>query len=307
LSVRQAGFFRREQIATGIKSGAFSVYFSLRAKGADFIGDLRHGLDVVTSGIGCAGTSSEVAYMTKQLPKRQHTEMEEQIQSQLGSFGARLRELRLKRGWTLEELACRSGLSKAFISRLESGGRQASIAAALTFSRIFDVSLASLFESELATEPCVIVRAADAVVKSMNGLQYVTLSNAGRFFNLQPIKVTVPLSRRGQEHYHHDGEEWVYVLSGALTLSLGGKTYDLEPGDAAHFDSRLPHRLIARGKCDAEVLLVASPVSSAAPAALPHVSQHRAIPMPNLQRITYPPKSRLDQFISKPTKTKKQD
>lgn len=249
--------------------------------------------------------------MTNMLPKRQQAKMEEQIQSQLCSFGARLRELRLKRGWTLEELACRSGLSKAFISRLESGGRQASIAAALTLSRVFEVSLASLFESELASEPCVIVRAADAVERSMNGLNYVPLSNAGRFFNLQPIKVTVPLSRRGQEHYHHDGEEWVYVLSGSLTLSLAGKTYDLGAGDAAHFDSRLPHRLIARGRSDAEVLLVASPVSSSAPTSLPHVSQRRAIAMPALQTFpsakTITAKPRMNQPVSKPTKTKKQD
>jgi len=243
--------------------------------------------------------------MTKLLPKRQQPELEDQIQSQLCSFGARLRELRLKRGWTLEELACRSGLSKAFISRLESGGRQASIAAALTIARIFDVSLAALFESELATEPCVIVRQAEAVTRTMNGLKYVTLSNAGRFFNLQPIKVTVPLTRRGQEHYHHDGEEWVYVLNGSLTLSLAGKTYDLEPGDAAHFDSRLPHRLIARGESDAEVLLVASPVASGSPAGQPKVSQNRAIPCPPCRHLL-PLRSRvLIHFSSKPPKRKK--
>jgi transcriptional regulator with XRE-family HTH domain len=215
--------------------------------------------------------------MTTKLPERQSTELEDQIQAQLSSFGAQLRELRLKRGWTLEELACRSGLSKAFLSRLESGGRQASIAAALTLAGVFNVSLASLFESQL--EPCVIVRGAGAVEKSINGLKYAPLSNAGRFYNLQPLKVTVPVSRRGNEHYQHDGEEWVYVLSGALTLSLAGKTYDLAPGDAAHFDSRRPHRLIANGKKDAEVLLVASPVAGSGQAMLPAASQHRAIPM----------------------------
>jgi transcriptional regulator with XRE-family HTH domain len=216
--------------------------------------------------------------MTKELSERQPMQLEDQVQLQLNSFGARLRELRLKRGWTLEELACRSGLSKAFMSRLESGGRQASIAAALTLSRIFDVSLASLFESQLAKEPCVIVRAADVVEKNVNGLKYVSLSHGGRFFNLQPIKVIVPVSRRGDEHYHHDGEEWIYVMSGALTLSLAGKTYDLSPGDAAHFDSRLPHRLIANGKKAAEVLLVASPVGNSSQMTLPVNSQHRAIP-----------------------------
>jgi transcriptional regulator with XRE-family HTH domain len=216
--------------------------------------------------------------MTTKLPTRQPVELEDQIQSQLKSFGTRLRELRLERGWTLEELACRGGLSKAFLSRLESGDRQASIAAALTLSRIFNVSLASLFESQLAAEPCVIVRSAGAVQKNLNGLKYVPLSNAGRFFNLQPIKVTVPVSRCGNEHYHHDGEEWIYVLSGALTLSLAGKTYNLKPDDAAHFDSRLPHRLIAKGKKDAEVLLVASPVGNSSQVMLPAISQHRAIP-----------------------------
>jgi transcriptional regulator with XRE-family HTH domain len=225
--------------------------------------------------------------MSKELPDSQHIDLKEQIQSQLCSFGARLRELRLKRGWTLEELACRSSLSKAFLSRLESGGRQASIAAALTLSRIFGVSLASLFESEPAAVPCVVVRAAEADTRSVNGLKYVTLSHAGRFFNLQPIKVIVPLSRRGDEHYQHDGEEWIYILSGALTLSLAGKTYDLEPGDAAHFDSRQPHRLIAQGDRDAEVLLVASPVAVAGHALLPLVRQHRAIPVPAFQR--FPP------------------
>jgi transcriptional regulator with XRE-family HTH domain len=225
--------------------------------------------------------------MTKELPDSQPMVLDEQIQSQLSSFGARLRELRLKRGWTLEELAARCALSKAFLSRLESGSRQASIAAVLTLSRIFGVSLASLFESQLATEPCVIVRSNAAVETSMNGLIYASLSNSERFFNLQPIKVTVPISRHDNDHYHHDGEEWVYVLSGKLTLSLAGKTYDLKPGDAAHFDSRLPHRLIARGKRDAQVLLVASPLSNPGQVMLSPISQYRAIPMPNL--MTFKP------------------
>jgi transcriptional regulator with XRE-family HTH domain len=184
--------------------------------------------------------------------------------------------LRVRRGWTLQELAARSSLSKAFLSRLESGNRQASIAAALTLSRIFDVSLASLFESPPAETPCVIVRGAGAVEKTANGLKYAPLSCAGRLFNLQPLRVKISPARRGKEHYHHDGEEWVYVLSGQLTLSLADKTYDLEPGDAAHFESRLPHRLIARGNRDVEVLLVAAPTWS--PPANPHFTQHRAIP-----------------------------
>ena len=122
------------------------------------------------------------------------------------------------------------------------------------------------------------MRAENALEQRANGLAYVPLSNAGRFFNLQPMLVRIPLSRRGNEHYHHDGEEWIYVLSGALTLSLAGKAYDLERGDAAHFDSRLQHRLIARGSRDAEVLVIASPLSGSLPITIPGIRQHRAIP-----------------------------
>jgi transcriptional regulator with XRE-family HTH domain len=204
------------------------------------------------------------------------------IQAQLASFGTRLRELRLQRGWTLEDLAGQSGLSKTFLSRLESGGRQASIAAVLTLSRIFEVSLSSLFESPLATEPCIIVRGGEAVELTSNGLAYVPLSNSARFSNLQPMRVRISPHRRGHQHYHHDGEEWIYVLSGALTLSLADRTYDLERGDAAHFDSRLPHRLKARGAHEAEVLVVASPLSGTLPILPTGARQFRAIPAMNL-------------------------
>jgi hypothetical protein len=90
------------------------------------------------------------------------------------------------------------------------------------------------------------------------------------------LRVKLSPSRRGNEHYHHDGEEWIYVLSGQLTLSVAGKTHDLEPGDAAHFESRLPHRLIARGGQEAEVLVVAAPVWS--PPQNSNFNQNRTIP-----------------------------
>jgi transcriptional regulator with XRE-family HTH domain len=221
---------------------------------------------------------AHVAFMTTKLPNRHHASQSSKIsiEAQLCSFGARLRELRVRRGLTLEQLAEASGLTKSFLSRLESGGRQASIAAVLTLSRVLDVSLAFLFESPLALEPCVIVRGAEAEENSTHGLKYAAMSNAGRFSRLQPLRIKISPSRRGAEHYHHQGEEWIYVLSGKLTLSLAGRTYALKSGDAAHFESRLPHRLIAPGPEDAHVLLVAAPDSN--PGHQSAFLEHRAIP-----------------------------
>ncbi len=200
------------------------------------------------------------------------------VELQLASFGTALRELRQNRGWSLQELASRSGLSRTFLSRLETGDRQASIAAVLTLARIFNVSLASMFETQVAADPCLIIRANEVTPQNADGLTYTPLSNAERFFNLQPIRIVVSPRRKGNDHFHHEGEEWLYVLSGRLTLSLDGKTYDLEPGDSAHFDSRRPHRLIARGPQNAEVLLVASPHSGPEKRSAVLPEQKRAIP-----------------------------
>ncbi|HEY0792403.1 MAG TPA: cupin domain-containing protein [Chthoniobacterales bacterium] len=207
------------------------------------------------------------------------TILRDPLESQLRAFGAHLRELRSQRGWTLDELARRSGLSSAFLSRLESGDRQASIAAVLTLARVFRVSLSSMFEPPFTAEPCLIVRAADAAPQTADGLTYASLSDADRFFNLQPLRVTVSPTREGSDHFQHEGEEWIYVLSGQLTLSLAGQTHELEPGDSAHFNSWLPHRLIARGSREAELLLVASPLSEpGGRSRRPAFRERRAIP-----------------------------
>jgi transcriptional regulator with XRE-family HTH domain len=176
---------------------------------------------------------------------------------QLASFGEGLKKMRRSRGWTLEDLARRTGLSKPYLSRLESGDRQASIAAVLTLSRVFGVSLASMFEAE--AEPIAVVRGGGQPAHEADGLACWPLSGASPRFRLQPMRIVVAADREGDEHQRHDGEEWIYVVSGELTLSLGGRTYELSAGDAAHFDARLPHRLIPRGGTEPEILLVAAP------------------------------------------------
>jgi transcriptional regulator with XRE-family HTH domain len=190
-------------------------------------------------------------------------EGEVDISSQLAGLGLRLAELRAARGWTFEELAERTGLSKPFLSRLEAGDRQPSIAAVLTLARAFGVSVAALFESPGPVEPCIVVRGDKAAVRRGDGLTYAPLSSTTRFANLQPMKLTISHRRRGDQQYQHDGEEWVYVLSGRLRISVAGALYDLEPGDSAHFDSRQPHRLNALGGRDVELILVACPVPEA--------------------------------------------
>ena len=191
--------------------------------------------------------------------------MEEGVSGRLGTelawVGDRLRALRRERGWRLEDLAERTSLSKAYLSRLESGERQPSLAALLGVAQAYGVPLSSFFEPESATRGGVVVRGAKAPVQRGNGLLYANLSEGNLKFNLQPLRVVIPTGRGRGEVYRHEGEQWLYVLSGRLGLKIGDEEeLELGVGDAAHFDADNPHTLTALDGKDAEIILVACAV-----------------------------------------------
>ena len=183
-----------------------------------------------------------------------------QLQSELTKLGTRLRALRSQRGWTLESLAKRAGVSEAYLSRLESGDRQPSLAVLFSLAQTFGIALPSLFEPDPQDATCVVVRGGSTTSQQGHGLFYQSLSGGDRFTNLQPIRVTIPVDRPGDCLYEHDGEEWLYLLSGQLRLVFSDEDHTLSVGDAAHFDARRPHRLLAEGEKDAEIILVACAV-----------------------------------------------
>jgi transcriptional regulator with XRE-family HTH domain len=185
----------------------------------------------------------------------------DELSADLIKLGTRFRELRTERGWTLEDLAERTSLSRPYLSRLESGERQPSLAALFSVAQAYGVTLSSLFEPEPEARMGVIVRATDSPVQRGNGLFYANLSRGSWTFNLQPLRIVVPAEREEGELYRHEGEQWLYVLSGRLGLKIEEEQeFVLEPGDAAHFDADNPHQFTALDGSDAEVILVACAV-----------------------------------------------
>jgi transcriptional regulator with XRE-family HTH domain len=187
-------------------------------------------------------------------------ELTSQLGMDLAMVGVRLRRLRGERGWRLEDLAERTGLSKAYLSRLESGERQPSLTALFSVARAYDVSFSALFEPEPEVRSSLVVRADEGRVQRGNGLLYSKLSEGNWTFNLRPLRVVVPADREEEPLYQHEGEQWLYVLSGRLRLEIADEEFMLGVGDAAHFDASSPHKLAAQGGEDAEILLVACAV-----------------------------------------------
>ncbi|AJC55178.1 XRE family transcriptional regulator [Streptomyces sp. 769] len=179
----------------------------------------------------------------------------------LSTVAPRLRDLRRRSGLTLEAAARRVGLSPAHLSRLETGQRQPSLPMLLALARTYGTTVSDLL-GETAPERDPIVRAGRAEPSEAGGWTYWTVGGAGRA--MQALRVHVPQRAQGDLVRVHPGEEWLYVLTGRLRLTLGEAVHVLDPGDAAHFDSLVPHRLAAASRDGAELLFVHTLLQSGA-------------------------------------------
>ncbi|MBY8887566.1 XRE family transcriptional regulator [Streptomyces sp. PTM05] len=181
------------------------------------------------------------------------TDAAEPTGPELTGLGSRLRERRRRSGLTLEAAASRVGLSPAYLSRLETERRQPSLPVLLGLSRAYATTVAELLGEETAPRDPVI-RAGRIEPGRAGGWGYRRAGAPDRA--MQALRLRIPPSVQDAVVRVHPGEEWLYVLSGRLRLTLGEAVHLLDPGDAAHFDSLTPHRLASATADHAEVLFV---------------------------------------------------
>ncbi|MFE4056426.1 XRE family transcriptional regulator [Streptomyces sp. NPDC059096] len=156
----------------------------------------------------------------------------------LDAVGARLRALRRERGITLAELASTTGVSESTLSRLESGQRRPSLELLLPLARIYDVPLDDLVGAPRVGDPRIHLKPI-----SRFGMTFVPLSR--RPGGVHAFKMVIPARPEPLEPtpQTHEGFEWLYVLNGRLRLVTGERDLTLPPGEAAEFDTSLPHWL----------------------------------------------------------------
>jgi transcriptional regulator with XRE-family HTH domain len=173
----------------------------------------------------------------------------------LEAFGPRLRSAREARGLTLDQVSELAGLSKAHLSRLESGERQASIGALVDLATTLGVRISTLL-GEDAPGRSLATFDADAPRHGAGGLKIAPCSGYLDSRAIEALRVTVFPNRPDSPPVQHHGEELLYVLRGTLELEHDGAIYELSTNTTAHFDARRPHRMSARRT--AEVLLVSA-------------------------------------------------
>jgi transcriptional regulator with XRE-family HTH domain len=172
----------------------------------------------------------------------------------LDAVGPRLRALRRQRGATLAQLSASTGISVSTLSRLESGQRRPTLELLLLLARAHQVPLDQLAGAPATGDPRIHPRPI-----RRNGSTFIPLTR--RPGGVQAYKQIIPPNwPQGEpEPKVHEGYEWLYVLAGRLRLLLGEHDLILTAGEAAEFDTHVPHWLGNPGPEPAEILNLFGP------------------------------------------------
>ncbi|PDT83717.1 MerR family transcriptional regulator [Sinorhizobium sp. BJ1] len=155
--------------------------------------------------------------------------------------GRKLRSLRHAAGKTLEQVAGDVGIAPSVLSTLERTSQGVSVAVLHNLAEYFGTTVSSL-SGEEEPQARALVRAGEwrNWPRTTPGVMVQLLAEGKNQMDCHRFVLTAGASSEGA--YRHDGEEFVYVLSGRVEFVLDGdQFYDLYPGDSLYFESRRRH------------------------------------------------------------------
>lgn len=178
------------------------------------------------------------------------------------SIGVRLRHARLAKRLTLKEVASRVGCSESTVSKVENEKTTPSLAMLHRLASAVDTNVSMLFEQQAASE--YVLRASARPILADGSLsptgvrvEWLTYPSGPSLFQASIHIVEPGASSDGA--IVHDGEDFGLLLEGALTVTIGDESHDLQPGDSFAFPSQLPHSYRNIGETAAKVVWMNTP------------------------------------------------
>ncbi|ASN05257.1 helix-turn-helix domain-containing protein [Virgibacillus necropolis] len=153
----------------------------------------------------------------------------------------KIKRLRVEQGFTLKNLSEKTELSVSFLSQIERGSSSLAITSLKKIADAFDVPITFFFNSE--TNHNYMLQAEDRKPFQLEGSSttYTRLNGEFGGRSLEPLLVKlVPKQIRNQTS-NHPGEEFYYVLKGAVLFTVNGKEYFVREGGSIHYPSEVPH------------------------------------------------------------------
>lgn len=182
------------------------------------------------------------------------------VERDLGERVAQFRELR---GLSMRALAAAAGVSPSFLSQLENGRTNASVASLRKIAGALGVTPATLLDASTGHTRGVL-RAADRPTLPLEGAEKFVVSLAP-LRNLEVYAGSfAPGGSTGPDAYTHgNAQEFFVVVAGTITLELGDERYLMHKDDSIEFLSSMPHRMVNESDGIAEVLWINSPPTEA--------------------------------------------
>ncbi len=178
--------------------------------------------------------------------------------------GQRIKDLRIARGLSKEDVARKSGISEETIASIERHLVSPPLGNLVSLAKVFEVSVGDFFGEQGDSSFC-IVRSGDRKTVSrfnsgdvkISGYTYEALGQQKKKKQMEPFLVTLtPAEVRQVEPNQHIGEEFIFVLEGKVAVRLLEHTDILNPGDSIYYDSTMPHIVACHGDQPATILAV---------------------------------------------------
>lgn len=179
--------------------------------------------------------------------------------------GMKVRSIRETRNVSPEALCERAGISKELLSKIESGEQLPGIGPLVKIARTLGVRLGTFMDDADNIGPVLtrdgdyarVVRFANKDNTSSSDLDFHALAPNKSGRNMEPFFIDIhPSSTLNYTLSSHEGEEFIYVLSGAIEIKYGKDSYSLHAGDSIYYDSIVPHHVHSSGDASAKIIAV---------------------------------------------------
>jgi len=190
--------------------------------------------------------------------------MEEEKGSEELRVGEKIRELREKKGLSLQDMANRTGYTSALLSQVENHFISPPLGALIKIAKALEVKVGTFFGEEPRAS-CAIVRRDErkhisrfASKEGVSyGYSYESLGFDKKDRQMEPFLITLePATVKSEKLSTHDGEEFIFVLEGEMEAILGGHKDVLHAGDSIYYDSTIPHKVQCHRDIPTKILAV---------------------------------------------------
>jgi transcriptional regulator with XRE-family HTH domain len=192
-------------------------------------------------------------------------------------IGKRIKEFRLKKNLTLQELADRTGFSKGYLSKVETSDKAPPVATLSVIARKLEITVSALLGEEPQKDSICVVRKNERTLMASTGedfgYAYEALANPYPNKHMEPFILSYPSEEAFNYAFRHDGEEMLFVLQGKMRFKYGDREIVLEEGDCIYFDSSSLHTGEPVGDEELKCLIVIYTASPKGPTNYEHIKQ----------------------------------